>query len=52
MTKKLEVGMGKITKLVVVVFMFVLCCMLSNTFAETSSNELQEGRYILTMMNG
>jgi len=44
--------MGKITKLVVVVFMFVLCCMLSNTFAETSSNELQEGRYILTMMNG
>ena len=44
--------MGKITKLVVAVFMFVLCCMLSNTFAETSSNELQEGRYILTMMNG
>lgn len=44
--------MGRVTKLAVIVFVIVLCCILSNTFAETSSNELQEGRYILTMMNG
>lgn len=44
--------MGKVTKLIVIVFVVVLCCMLSKVFAETSSNELQEGRYILTMMNG
>jgi len=44
--------MSKVTKLTVIVSMSILCCMLSDVFAETSSNELQEGRYILTMMNG
>lgn len=44
--------MGKVIKLAVVAFIFGLCCMHSDAFAEKLSNELQEGRYILTMMNG
>lgn len=44
--------MGKVIKLAVVAFIFVLCSMHGDVFAENLSNELQEERYILTMMNG
>ena len=44
--------MGKIIKLTVIVFAFILCCVYSDVFAGTVSNESQEGRFVLIMMNG
>jgi hypothetical protein len=44
--------MVRIAKMAVIIFMFALLCIQSNVSAETVTNELQEGRYILVMMNG
>ena len=44
--------MKRITKMILIIPMFVLTCVCSNVLAATSSNELQEGRYVLVMMNG
>ncbi|MFA6217512.1 MAG: hypothetical protein WDL87_07695 [Candidatus Omnitrophota bacterium] len=44
--------MAKIAKLTVMVAMFVLVCIYCSVSAETITNELQEGRYVLIMMNG
>lgn len=44
--------MVRVRKLGVIIFVVISCCFFSTVFAENLSNELQEGRYILTMMNG
>ena len=44
--------MVRIAKLAVMISMLVLICVYSSISAETITNELQEGRYVLIMMNG
>ncbi len=44
--------MVKIAKLLVMITMFFSICVYNSVSAETITNELQEGRYVLIMMNG